>query len=161
MAKFFLKKKSGGKRESVLNLLQNVARQSRTHTARHLLDTGLYAGQETIIDLLANNKSMTPSEIARELGVRPPTITKSINRLAEQGFVERTVGHADGRQVRIELTSAGKDVLKKMKKAARKAEKQSLKGLSKNQVSELATSLQSISDVLAARDEKKRTRESN
>ena len=95
MAKFFVPNDKDAESTTILSLLQSTARQSRTHMARHLLDSGLYAGQEQIINLIGANKSMSSGEIARALGVRPPTITKSIARLQEQGFVERTTGHAD------------------------------------------------------------------
>ena len=127
MAKFFIPSDLESDQGSILNQLQSVARQSRTHMARHLLDTGLYAGQEQIINLIAMHKSLSSGEIARALGVRPPTITKSIARLQEQGFVERTTGHSDGRIVRVSLTKSGNEILKKSKQSDAKSRKASIK----------------------------------
>lgn len=141
---------------AILNQLQSVARQARTHMARHLLDTGLYAGQEQIINLIAANQSMTSGEIANALGVRPPTITKSIMRLQEQGFVERTTGLEDGRIVRVSLTDAGQQILKKVNKAARRAERQTLKNLSGKQQKQLRKSLDILMQNLRKRDNKAR-----
>ncbi len=140
----------------ILNQLQSVARQARTHMARHLLGSGLYAGQEQIINLIAENQSMTSGEIARALGVRPPTITKSIMRLQEQGFVERTTGHEDGRIVRVSLTDAGWQILKKVNKATRKAQRQALKNLTGKQQKQLRRSLDILMNNLQTRDKKAR-----
>lgn len=154
MAKFFIPSDDPTNEGSVLNQLQAVARQSRTHIARHLLDTGIYAGQEQIINLIASHESLSSGEIARALGVRPPTITKSIARLQEQGFVERTTGHADGRIVRVSLTKAGKKILKKVNKASLKAEKQTLRKLTSKQRKQLLKSLDLMAKNLDDRDKK-------
>lgn len=154
MAKYFIETVDDDNTGSVLGALQNAARFARTHTARHLLETGLYAGQETIIALLAEHETLTPSQIAKFIGVRPPTITKSIGRLIEQGFVTKSTGHTDGRQVKIELTDAGREILKKVRKAAKKAEKQALKGFSTAQLKQLETALNQLSANLIERDEK-------
>ncbi len=122
---------------ALLARLQDVARHGRTHYARHLLKTGLYAGQEKIIEALAAAGTMTPGELARTLDVRPPTITKTISRLEEQGFVARQASRTDGRQIAVKLTDAGREVLGAMTKAVAKAEKQALKGLKKKERKQL------------------------
>lgn len=154
MAKNFVPNEDSTDEGSLLNQLQAVARQSRTHMARHLLDTGIYAGQEQIINLIAAHKSLSSGEIARALGVRPPTITKSIARLQEQGFVERTKGHEDGRIVRVSLTKAGKKILKKVNRATKKAEKQVLGKLTLKRQKQLRNSLNSMAENLNAREQK-------
>ena len=116
---------------------QEVARHARTHYARHLRNTGLHAGQERIIEVLAESGTMTPGELAETLGVRPPTITKTISRLQEQGFVQRVRSDSDGRQVVVSLTEMGRNVLGAMKKSAAKAQKQALKGLKKKERKQL------------------------
>jgi len=137
---------------SLLARLQEVARRGRTHYARHLLKTGLYAGQERIIEALASVETMTPGALAKTLGVRPPTITMTISRLEEQGFVARAASASDGRQVTVMLTEAGHDVLGAMKKAVAKAEKQALKGLKKKERKQLEKILAKIEDNLTDRD---------
>lgn len=137
---------------SLLARLQEVARRGRTHYARHLLKTGLYAGQERVIEALANVEGMTPGALARALGVRPPTITKTISRLEEQGFVARAASASDGRQVTVMLTEAGYDVLGAMGKAVAKAEKQALRGLKKKERKQLEKILGKIEENLTDRD---------
>lgn len=138
---------------ALLARLQDVARHGRTHYARHLLKTGLYAGQEKIIETLAEAESMTPGDLARELGVRPPTITKTISRLEEQGFVARQASETDGRQIAVSLTEAGRAVLGAMNKAVAKAEKQALKGLKKKERKQLEKILGKIEQNLVAQAE--------
>lgn len=154
MAKKSKSSKRDKEESSILVQLQAVARQSRTHMARHLLDSGLYAGQEQIVKLIAQHGSLSSGEIARSLGVRPPTVTKSIARLQEQGFVERTRGDDDGRIVRVSLTKAGLKTLKKADKAARKTEKQSLRKLSTKQQRQLSKALEKIAENLEIQEKR-------
>jgi DNA-binding MarR family transcriptional regulator len=142
---------------SLLARLQDVARHGRTHYARHLLKTGLYAGQEKIIEALATAGPMTPGALAKALEVRPPTITKTISRLEEQGFVARAPSKEDGRQVLVQLTDAGRDVLGAMAKAVAKAEKQALKGLKKKERKQLEKILGKIEGNLVVRDDDGKT----
>src|SRR5690554_4876547 len=78
--------------------LQSAARLSRTALAARLLQHGFYAGQDQIMLALAESDGLTPGGLARRIGVRPPTITKTINRLQGQGFVERRASESDSRQ---------------------------------------------------------------
>ena len=135
---------------TLLARIQDVARQGRTHYARHLLKTGLYAGQERIMEALAGADSLTPGELSHMLGVRAPTVTKTIGRLEEQGFVARDPSKTDGRQIHVRLTENGRAVLGAMAKAVGKAEKQALKGLKKKERKQLEKALAKIEENLAA-----------
>ena len=56
--------------------------------------------------MLALNQEdgQTPGQLAARLGVRPPTITKTINRLQAQGFLDKRASDTDARQAHIFLT---------------------------------------------------------
>ncbi|HEV7415862.1 MarR family winged helix-turn-helix transcriptional regulator [Tianweitania sediminis] len=116
---------------AVLSRLQSSARLTRTALAARLLMHGFYAGQDQIMLALAAEEGQTPSQLANRLGVRPPTITKTINRLQMQGFLNKSASTEDGRQAHITLTETGRDAIKSIEKSIRKTEKQALKGLDK------------------------------
>lgn len=116
---------------TVLTRLQASARLSRTALASRLLAHGFYAGQDQIMLALASADGQTPSQLAVRLGVRPPTITKTINRLQSQGFLVKSASTEDARQAHISLTETGRDAIKSIEKSIRKTEKQALRGLDK------------------------------
>jgi DNA-binding MarR family transcriptional regulator len=118
---------------ALIGRLQSVARQSRTALAARLLQHGLYAGQDQIMLALYETDGQTPGNLATRLGVRPPTITKTINRLQSQGFVERKASEADSRQAHVSLTDAGRDAIRLIEKSLRKTEKQAFRGLDKKE----------------------------
>ncbi|MIL09839.1 MarR family transcriptional regulator, partial [Salmonella enterica subsp. enterica] len=79
-----------GKKNLVMSRLQSSARLSRTALAARLNGHGFYAGQDQIMLALSHEDGQTPGQLALRLGVRPPTITKTINRLAAQGVLQKT-----------------------------------------------------------------------
>lgn len=118
---------------ALIGRLQSAARQSRTALAARLLQHGLYAGQDQIMLALHEADGQTPGGLASRLGVRPPTITKTINRLQSQGFVARKASEADSRQAHVFLTDAGRDAIRLIEKSLRKTEKQAFRGLDKKE----------------------------
>ncbi|MCO6391867.1 MarR family transcriptional regulator [Aliihoeflea aestuarii] len=130
--------------------LQSAARLTRTALAARLLAHGLYAGQEQIIMALADKDGQTPGQLASRLGVRPPTITKTINRLQVQGFVAKQASETDARQAHVFLADAGRDAIRSIEKSLKKTEKQALKGLDKKDQKTLSKLLGQIEANLSA-----------
>lgn len=121
-------KSNGDKKSADDNLelfaqLASTARHSRTLLSRQLLSCGLYAGQDAVILALDAEDGMSLSAIADQLGVRAPTMTKTINRLAAQGFVDKRESPTDARLSHVFLTEAGRDAVNRVRKALRKSQR--------------------------------------
>ena len=106
---------------AAMTRLHAAARLARTALAVRLLEHGFYAGQEQIMIALGRDDGQTPGQLAGRLGVRPPTITKTINRLQVQGFVEKRSSESDARQAHVFLTEKGSEAIDKIEKSVRKA----------------------------------------
>ncbi|MGC4026805.1 MAG: MarR family winged helix-turn-helix transcriptional regulator [Mesorhizobium sp.] len=128
----------------VMNRLQSAARLSRTVLAARLNGHGFYAGQDQIMLALNHLDGQSPSELAARLGVRPPTITKTINRLQAQGVLEKRASQEDARQTHIFLTESGRETIKAIEKSVKKTEKQALRGLDKKEQKALSKLLSRI-----------------
>lgn len=124
--------------------LQSTARLARTVLASRLLAHGFYAGQDQIMMALSVESGQTPGQLAARLGVRPPTITKTINRLQTQGFLEKRASDSDARQAHIFLTERGAEAIRSIEKSVRKTEKQAMRGLDKKDVKAFAKMLSRI-----------------
>src|SRR5262245_19477919 len=118
---------------ATMSRLHSAARLSRTALAARLLHYGFYAGQDQIRLALNHEDGQTPGQLAARLGVRPPTITKTINRLQVQGFLGKRGSETDARQAHIFLTDTGREAIRAIEKSVRKTEKQALKGLDKKE----------------------------
>jgi DNA-binding MarR family transcriptional regulator len=133
-----------------LSLINQVARNARTALSRHLLDLGLYAGQDGVMLALDGNDGQTPGAIAASLGVKAPTITKTIGRLSAQGFVRREGSPDDGRMMLVFLTEAGRDQIKSVRKSQRRTEKAAFLDLKKKDIALLLELLSRIDANIAA-----------
>ena len=129
---------------AAMSRLNSAARLSRTALASRLLAHGFYAGQDQIMIALDREDGQTPGQLATRLGVRPPTVTKTINRLQSQGYVEKRSSDTDARQANVFLTEEGRAAIRAIEKAVRKTEKQALKGFDKKEQKTLVRLLSRI-----------------
>ena len=88
--------------------LMQPSRLHRSRTGDKLSELGLFAGQEQVLQALANAGPMTMGELAAILRVRPPTASKTVSRLSALKLVERHTEPGDARVVRVKLTREGK-----------------------------------------------------
>lgn len=112
----------------------NAARSMRTLLSRNLLATGLYAGQDGVILALAEEDGLTAGALAARLGVKAPTMTRTIGRLEAQGFVERRPDETDGRLTVVHLTETGRATVERIAEAGRLSERQAAEGFSDKEV---------------------------
>ena len=126
----------------------NAARSMRTVLSRNLLATGLYAGQDGVILALAEEGGLTAGALAGRLGVKAPTMTRTIGRLEAQGFVERRPDDTDGRLTVVHLTAAGRGYVERRMAAGRASEQQAAEGLSEKDVRNLLKLLRAMDENL-------------
>lgn len=134
---------------ATMNRLQSAARLSRTALAARLMSHGFYAGQDQVMIALDHEDGQSPGQLAVRLGVRPPTVTKTINRLQSQGFLDKRASDSDARQAHVFLTDEGRAAIKAIEKSLRKTEKQALKGLDKKEQKTLSKLLGRIESNLS------------
>jgi DNA-binding MarR family transcriptional regulator len=101
--------------EQDLNAAAKV-RRSVTHLARRLRglrsDHGISGSKLAILGwLFRAGTPMTATDLARLERLQPQSLTRIIAELDEQGLIRRTPDEADGRQILIEITQAGKELL--------------------------------------------------
>lgn len=62
---------------------------------------------------LKRNKKARPSDISKELGLTPPTVTHLVNKLVKKELVERQLDATDRRIIYLVITEKGKETLKR------------------------------------------------
>jgi len=144
------KKPKRSEHAETLSMINQVARNARTALSRHLLDLGLYAGQDAVMLALDAHDGQTPGAIAAALGVKAPTITKTIGRLAVQGYLRREGSPDDGRMMLVFLTDEGRNQIKSIRKSQRKTEKAAFAGLKKKEIAQLHELLATVDANIAA-----------
>ena len=142
------------KQRGILQEINHAARLGRTMLAARLLKLNLYAGQDQLMLALAHQDGLTPSALAAEIGVRPPTVTKTISRLLAQGFLTKAESAEDARQAHIFLTDSGRAAIMGIEKSIRKTEKRALDGFDKKDRKQFAKYLRKMTANLGGVSDK-------
>jgi len=115
--------------QMVMYRLSQAARAQRTRAAAELARIGLYPGQDSVLRLLAEEDGRTMGAVADALGIRPPTVTKMVSRLAASGLVERRQVDGDQRKASVHLTPAGRAKLGEIEAIWDRIESRALSGI--------------------------------
>lgn len=70
-------------------------------------DNPLSLGAMAVLGQLMRHGELTVGELARAERVQPPSMTRTVRCLEEEGYVVRRPHESDGRQVVVELTDRG------------------------------------------------------
>jgi len=102
------------KKSSVQSVLDLYPRIYFACHSRHARDpaTGasLSAHQVSILDHLSPNEPTSLAELAAHMGVTASTMSLSIDRLEDEGYVERRRDREDARRLRLLLTTKGQRI---------------------------------------------------
>lgn len=101
---------------------------------QQLSSSGVHPGQLPMIKLLGKQGGLSQKEIAQRLKTKPPTVTVSLRRMENAGFIERRPDEKDQRVTRIYLSPGGMDIYEKMNIMLEHNEKCLLKGFTESEV---------------------------
>lgn len=90
--------------EFVAELEQELARKG----------VGLNFNQFLALKLLGDESPRTPGELARALHYNPGAMTRLLDKLEQLGYLRRVPDLADRRALRLELTTSGKLIRKRV-----------------------------------------------
>lgn len=89
----------------------SVARLNRRLRSQRDPDNELSLGQLSVLGALFRNGACSIGELAAHERVQPPSMTRTVNCLEEEGYVERRAHETDRRQVVVALADKGAETL--------------------------------------------------
>ncbi len=89
----------------------SVARLSRRLRAEREPDNPLSVAALSALGVVFREGECTIGALAAHERVQPPSMTRTVNCLVEDGFLVRRPHETDGRQVLVNLTDKGREVL--------------------------------------------------
>src|SRR5688500_14733347 len=89
----------------------SVARLHRRLRTEDVDDLGVSVGGVAVLALLYREGDRTIGQLATAERVQPPSMTRTVTCLEEDGFVERCAHPTDGRQVVVRLSDKGRALL--------------------------------------------------
>jgi DNA-binding MarR family transcriptional regulator len=67
---------------------------------------GLNTTEHKLLDVIAHQPGVTPTQLADQSGLSQPAVTKVVNRLVDVSYAQRRRDHADGRKYQLTVTAA-------------------------------------------------------
>jgi len=89
----------------------SLMRLSRRLRNERQPENPLSVGAIGVLGTLRRNGECTIGQLAAHERVQPPSMTRTVNCLEEQGYVVRRPSEHDGRQVLVDLSEKGSEVL--------------------------------------------------
>lgn len=105
---------------------------------------GLYRGQHRLLFALGDEDGKTHKNLSELLNVTPATITKMVQRMEQNGFLERKMDPKDQRISRVFLTQKGKDIQEQLKQLFIQLEKDEIEGFSSEELTQFQNYLQRV-----------------
>jgi MarR family transcriptional regulator for hemolysin len=102
-------------REIAVNLM-DVARMLRTYADQRARQFGISRAQWVVLMRLDRSEGLKQSELAEILDLTPISLTRLLDRLAENGLIERRDDPNDRRANRLYLTPAARPLLEQLSK---------------------------------------------
>ncbi|MFG1703798.1 MarR family winged helix-turn-helix transcriptional regulator [Nonomuraea sp. M3C6] len=87
-----------------------VSRAMKGETERRLSVYGVHVGQQFVLECLWAEDGLTPSEIAKRIGIEAATLTRALPRMEAAGLVRRRPDERDRRRIRTWLTEHGQEL---------------------------------------------------
>ena len=110
--------------------LIHAFRVHRRFAEESLRKLGLYAGQEMILFQLWEEEGLTPTHLAQQMVVEPPTMTQMLHRMEHTGFVLRRQDSEDARVSRVYLTEQGRALEQPVRRVWQQLEERTVTGFS-------------------------------
>ena len=101
-----------------------------------------------LLHLLGTQEGLSQKEIAQKLGIKPPTVNVSIQRMEKGGYVYRQADLKDQRVTRIYLTDKGKEIEEKIVAMMAESEEIIIRGFSESEICLVKRMLRHMADNL-------------
>lgn len=93
-------------------------------------DMELNPSQAGILFILNNQGRLSQRQLAEKIGITPPSMTVTLRKLEERGFITKEPDERDQRILRICLSEAGKECIEKIKSIMKNMEEILYRGFS-------------------------------
>lgn len=128
--------------------ISDVARLIRTHADQRAAQFGATRAKWAVLARLDRFEGLKQTELAEMLDLQPITLTRLLDGLCENGFVERRPDLTDRRVKRLYLTAAARPLLEQLGTVGEELMAMALAGLSEEKLASLLASLIRVKENL-------------
>lgn len=129
-------------------LIKDVARLLRTCADHKIRSYGMTWAQWAVLARLERQEGLKQSELAESLDLQPITLTRLIDRLCENGMIERRADPQDRRAKRLFLTPEARPALERLWALGHDLMDNVLKGIDQAELKEMVERLGTVRNNL-------------
>jgi MarR family transcriptional regulator for hemolysin len=130
--------------------IMDVARLLKTHADQRARQYGMTRAQWAVLFRLDRSEGLKQSELAELLDLQPITLTRLLDRLADNGLIERRADPNDRRANRLFLTPAARPLLERLSGLGEDMMRSVLDGLDAKSLERLLRDLGLVKENLRA-----------
>jgi len=135
------------KREFAFTIM-DVARLLKTYADQRGRQFGISRAQWAVLTRIERHEGLKQSELADLLDLQPITLTRLLDRLADNGLIERRADPNDRRANRLYLTPAAKPLLDRLSDLGANMMETVLHGVSQTSIERMLKELGAVKDNL-------------
>ena len=135
---------------TLVELLHRASQCAEDAFARHASEHDVTARQYSLLCMVAHSQGLNQTAIGDAIGIDRSTVSEVITRLVQRSFLTRRRTERDWRAYEVQITPAGKDLLKNVELAKRTTEANLRAAL---QPFEHTTFRQSLTSMISAMDD--------
>lgn len=129
-------------------LINDVGRLLRTYADQEARRYGMTRAQWAVLKRLESNEGLKQSELADMLDLQPITLTRLVDRLCDNGLIERRADPNDRRAKRLFLTPAAQPLMDRLDALGQRLLESILEDLSPEKTDAALTYLGTMKDNL-------------
>lgn len=133
-------------------LVRDVSRLSAKHFQRNARELELSLPQCKVLGYLSRNEGISQARLAELTETDPMTLVRTLDRMQQDGWIERRADPADRRAHQLFLREAAKPVLQRIWKIADQARNEVLAELSSAEREQLIELLERVHRTLSSLD---------
>jgi DNA-binding MarR family transcriptional regulator len=134
----------------IVEYLRTIARELRSGR-RQLEGDSVTSAQLDVLRALQSGRATSINDLAARTFTHQSSVSTIVGRLADEGLVSRISSKTDARRTSISLTNAGRAMLRRSSDSSEQRLLSAMKGLSRDELSEVAGCLEKLSSILARR----------
>src|SRR3954471_1347379 len=144
------------KNREILFLISDVGRLLRTYADQKARQFGMTRAQWAVLLKLERHEGAQQSELAEFLEIQPITLTRLVDRLCDNGLIERRPDPADRRAKRLYLTPAARPLIAQISKQVEEVAEEVLAGIDPQAIdaglSQLGIARENLKNAIAGKN---------
>jgi MarR family transcriptional regulator, transcriptional regulator for hemolysin len=135
-------------------LMRDVSRLYAAYFQRHARELELTLPQCKVLGHLSRNEGISQARLAELSDTDPMTLVRTLDRMQQDGWIERRPDPTDRRAHRLYLREAARPILNRMWRIADQCRQEAMAGLSSEEREQLIALLERVHGTLSALEAK-------